>query len=95
MNAKAIHIGRTLLYPSAVVHLWRHWLYCRWGWIALGLLPSDEPLVPEDGKVPWWVESGEYDEDCPVCGKLAVTGPNPDDPRVWCEEHGVQEFPNA
>lgn len=89
----ARRIGRVRLYDPAVVGLWAAWLRARRGWIALGLLPADTPLVPDGGRVPWWVESGEYDWDCPVCGGWAIGAPDPDDRRVWCPVDGVYNPP--
>lgn len=91
----AASIGRNKLYSANDVKLWRYWLYCRKGWIALGVYPADKELVPEGGKVPWWVEVDEYGWVCPTpgCRKTAISAPDPDDPRVWCGEHGIQALP--
>jgi hypothetical protein len=85
----AVKVGGVRLYEAATVNLWRYWLFCRRAWIALGLYPADQPLVPEGGHLPWWVETDEYGWDCPVCGGTAIGPPNPDDARLWCPVDGV------
>jgi hypothetical protein len=85
--------NRRKLYAADVVGLWRYWLFCRRAWIALGVYPADQPLVPEGGRVPWWVETDEYGWECPVCGGTAISPPHPDDARLWCPRDGVQEIP--
>lgn len=88
-----IRLGRTPLYPAQEVGEWLYWLMCRRAWIALGLYPADEPLVPPGEKLPWWVETREYEWECPVCGGLAIGGPDPDDLRLWCPVDGVVDLP--
>lgn len=90
-----IRLGRTPLYPAREVEEWLRWLSVRRGWIALGLYPADEPLVPPGGKVPWWVATGEYEWECPVCGGVAIGGPDPDNQHLWCPVDGIIEWPEA
>jgi hypothetical protein len=82
--------NRHKLYDADTVREWLYWLRVRRGWIALGVLPGDAPLLPEGGRIPEGVETGEYSEPCPICGGDAVAPKRYADDRVWCAEHGVQ-----
>lgn len=83
--------GGSPIYDVEEVKLWARWLHVRRGLIELGALPHSTPIVAEDGRVPGYVESGEYEEDCPVCGKLAIAPFDAEDGRLWCGVDGIIE----
>lgn len=84
-------VGRSKLYAAPDVNLWRGWLLFRRAQIALGRWGATTPLVPPDGKLPWYIASGEYIWECPRCGGTAWSTPEPGDDRLWCPVDGVIE----